>query len=110
MVLDLGLATLRLAYSVTHSVTHSVTRELAQRTTGPTHDDITYEAISKALGLKIELHAGTHERMKVHYEERGIELNESRLRMAHLPTPCRVLPPSSDIWVPLCNVGGNVGS
>jgi len=28
--------------------------------------------------------------------------------MAHLPTPCRVLPPSSDIWVPLCNVGGNV--
>ena len=75
---------------------------------GPTHDDITYEAIAKALGLKIELHAETHERMKFHYKERGIELNESRLRMAHLPTPCRVLPPSSDIWVPLCNVGDNV--
>lgn len=75
---------------------------------GPTHDDITYDAIAKALGLRIELHAETHERMKVHYKERGLELNESRLRMAHLPTPCKVLPPSKDIWVPLCNVGGNV--
>jgi molybdenum cofactor synthesis domain-containing protein len=75
---------------------------------GPTHDDITYDAIAKALGLKLELHEETHERMKVHYKERGIELNESRLRMAQLPTPCRVLPPNDNIWVPLCCVGNNV--
>jgi molybdenum cofactor synthesis domain-containing protein len=75
---------------------------------GPTHDDITYEAIAKALDLKIELHQGTYDRMKVHYAERGIELNESRLRMAHLPTPCEVLPPQDTSWVPLCCVGGNV--
>ena len=75
---------------------------------GPTHDDITYEAIARALGLQIELHGETQQRMRVHYDERGLELNESRLRMAHLPTPCKVLPPRSDIWVPLCNVAGNV--
>lgn len=75
---------------------------------GPTHDDITYEAIAKALGLTIELHQGTYDRMKVHYAERGIELNESRLRMAHLPTPCEVLPPQETSWVPLCRVEGNV--
>lgn len=75
---------------------------------GPTHDDITYEAIARALGLKIELHGETQQRMRVHYDERGLELNESRLRMAHLPVPCKVLPPRSDIWVPLCNVAGNV--
>lgn len=75
---------------------------------GPTHDDITYEAIARALGLNIELHQGTYDRMKVHYAERGIELNESRLRMAHLPTPCDVLPPQASSWVPLCCVGGNV--
>lgn len=75
---------------------------------GPTHDDITYEAIAKALGLKIELHQGTYERMKVHYAERDIELNESRLRMAHLPSPCEVLPPQDTSWVPLCCVEGNV--
>ena len=75
---------------------------------GPTHDDITYEAIARALGLEIELHDETRQRMRVHYDQRGLELNESRLRMAHLPTPCRVLPPRNDIWVPLCNVAGNV--
>ena len=68
---------------------------------GPTHDDITYEAIARTLGLRIELHQETVERMKVHYKERGIELNESRLSMANLPSPCEVLPPSKDIWVPL---------
>lgn len=75
---------------------------------GPTHDDISYQAIAKALGLTIELHQPTVERMKVHYAQRNIELNESRLRMAQLPTPCTVLPPPENSWVPLCCCGGNV--
>ena len=41
---------------------------------GPTHDDVTYEALAKALGLGISLHQPTHERMKVHYGQRGVEL------------------------------------
>jgi len=41
---------------------------------GPTHDDVTYEAIAKEFGLDIELHEPTYERMKVHYERRGIDL------------------------------------
>mmetsp|Transcript_8943 Transcript_8943/g.17790 ORF Transcript_8943/g.17790 Transcript_8943/m.17790 type:complete len:323 (-) Transcript_8943:134-1102(-) len=75
---------------------------------GPTHDDISYQAIAKALGLTIELHQETVERMKVHYAERNIELNEARLRMAQLPSPCTVLPPPENSWVPLCCCGGNV--
>ena len=75
---------------------------------GPTHDDKTYEAIAKALGLKIELHEETRRRMESHYKERNVELNESRLRMAHLPAPCSVLPPPKGSWVPLVKAGGNV--
>ena len=41
---------------------------------GPTHDDITYDSIAAALGLKVELHQPTVELMKTHYEARGIEL------------------------------------
>lgn len=74
---------------------------------GPTHDDKTYEAISKALGLSLSPHHPTIELMKEHYSSRGIELNESRLRMALLPDPCDVLvTPGS--WVPLVVAGGNV--
>jgi len=75
---------------------------------GPTHDDKTYEAIAKALGLKIELHEETRKRMELHYKERNVELNESRLRMAHLPAPCSVLAPPKGSWVPLVKAGGNV--
>lgn len=74
---------------------------------GPTHDDVTYESIAAALGLGLELHPDTVERMKVHYAARGVELNESRLRMALLPTPSEVLV-TPGLWVPLVVAGGNV--
>jgi len=41
---------------------------------GPTHDDVTYDSIAMALGLKVELHQPTVELMKKHYSARGIEL------------------------------------
>jgi molybdenum cofactor synthesis domain-containing protein len=48
---------------------------------GPTHDDITALSIAKAFGRDLILHPEAHERMK-----RGrFELNEARLRMAHVP-------------------------
>ncbi|KAL4536598.1 hypothetical protein Ndes2437B_g06010 [Nannochloris sp. 'desiccata'] len=74
---------------------------------GPTHDDVTYDSIAMALGLKIELHQPTMELMKEHYAARGVELNESRLRMAHLPTPAEILT-TPGLWVPLVVAGGNV--
>lgn len=75
---------------------------------GPTHDDITYSSIASALGLSLELHQPTVERMKAHYEQRGLELNEARLRMAQLPTPLTDVLWTPDLWVPLAVVGGNV--
>jgi molybdenum cofactor synthesis domain-containing protein len=53
---------------------------------GPTHDDITYESIAAAYGAELHLHQPTVERMAQHYSQRGVELNEARLRMARLPS------------------------
>ncbi len=48
---------------------------------GPTHDDITALSIANAFGRELILHPEAHERMK-----RGrFELNEARLKMAHVP-------------------------
>ena len=51
---------------------------------GPTHDDITSECVAKAFGVEIELNAEAHELLKSHYENPE-DLNEARLRMAHVP-------------------------
>jgi molybdenum cofactor synthesis domain-containing protein len=52
---------------------------------GPTHDDITAECIAAAFGVKLILHPEARRRLAAHYEKSGIELNEARLRMAHVP-------------------------
>lgn len=44
------------------------------------------QAIAAAFGAELELHQPTVERMEEHYRQRGVELNEARLRMAKLPT------------------------
>jgi molybdopterin-biosynthesis enzyme MoeA-like protein len=76
---------------------------------GPTHDDKTYAAVAAALGLRLERHAPTVAAMEEHYEERGLELNAARLRMATLPTPAEVLP-TPGIWVPLVVAGADSGA
>jgi molybdenum cofactor synthesis domain-containing protein len=52
---------------------------------GPTHDDITADAIAKAFGVGISVDARAVAIMKPAYEKRGIELNAARLRMARIP-------------------------
>lgn len=72
---------------------------------GPTHDDVTYEALSAALGATLKLHEPTVQRMKEVYDRRGLELNAARLRMATLPDPCEVLV-TPGLWVPLVQLQG----
>ncbi len=68
-------------------------RELHQQETylfttggiGPTHDDITADAIAKALGHHIDVDERALNLMRPHYERRGLELTPSRLRMARIP-------------------------
>ncbi|MBI1359367.1 MAG: competence/damage-inducible protein A [Alphaproteobacteria bacterium] len=59
---------------------------------GPTHDDITADAIAAAFGRSIDVRADAVEVLTAHYAarfagEKGMsaELNESRLRMARIP-------------------------
>ncbi|MEP7454992.1 competence/damage-inducible protein A [Phyllobacterium sp. SB3] len=52
---------------------------------GPTHDDITADAISKAFGVPCEHDAKAMQIMGDNYAARGLEFTESRQRMARMP-------------------------
>ncbi|WP_026046507.1 competence/damage-inducible protein A [Sphingomonas sp. PAMC 26621] len=51
---------------------------------GPTHDDITVDAIAAALGVPVEFHPHAVEVLEAYYASRG-GLNEARKRMARVP-------------------------
>src|SRR3954451_19193777 len=51
---------------------------------GPTHDDITSECIARAFGVKWVLHEEARRRLAAGYANPA-DLNEARLRMAHVP-------------------------
>ena len=52
---------------------------------GPTHDDITADAIAAAFETHIDVREDALTILKAHYERQGVELNEARLRMARIP-------------------------
>ena len=52
---------------------------------GPTHDDITSEAVARAFNLPYRIHPEAKRILVEFYEETGRELNEARMRMAHTP-------------------------
>lgn len=60
--------------------------------------------MSYGAGGTLERHKPTVERMQKHYDERGVELNEARLRMATLPYPATqvrpyaLCPPAMEPW------------
>ena len=51
---------------------------------GPTHDDITVDAIARALGVPVVVHPAARAALEAHYAERG-GASEARLRMARVP-------------------------
>jgi molybdenum cofactor synthesis domain-containing protein len=63
---------------------------------GPTHDDITYDAVAYAFGRQLAIHGLTVERYTEHY---GHAPNQAQLKMALLPEGCEVLW-TPGIWVP----------
>lgn len=52
---------------------------------GPTHDDITAEAIAQAFGVPITIRADARALLQAHYDRTGSPLNDARLRMARIP-------------------------
>ena len=59
---------------------------------GPTHDDITVDAIAKALGVPVVIHPEARALLERHYTSRGLELTEARLRMARVPEGADLIP------------------
>ncbi|WP_408589616.1 competence/damage-inducible protein A [Novosphingobium sp.] len=51
---------------------------------GPTHDDITVDAVAAALGVPVVIHPEARAVLESYYASRG-GLNEARLRMARVP-------------------------
>jgi len=51
---------------------------------GPTHDDITVDAIARALGVPVVVHAKARAVLEAYYANRG-GLSDARLRMARVP-------------------------
>ena len=58
---------------------------------GPTHDDITVDAISEALGVPAVVHPEARAILEAYYETRG-GLTEARLRMARVPQGASLIP------------------
>lgn len=52
---------------------------------GPTHDDITADAVAEAMGAAIDVRQDARDILAAHYERTGAELNAARLRMARIP-------------------------
>ena len=57
---------------------------------GPTHDDITVDAIAAAFGLAVEVHPQARAILEEYYATRG-GLNEARLRMARVPAGAELI-------------------
>ena len=58
---------------------------------GPTHDDITVDAIAEALGVPVVVHPEAHAILSEYYATRG-GLTEARLRMARAPEGAGLIP------------------
>jgi molybdenum cofactor synthesis domain-containing protein len=58
---------------------------------GPTHDDITVDAVAKALGVPVVVHPEARRILEVYYATRG-GLNDARLRMARVPEGADLIP------------------
>lgn len=52
---------------------------------GPTHDDITADAIAKAFGVALPINPQAREMLESRWKQAGTEVNEARLRMARIP-------------------------
>lgn len=58
---------------------------------GPTHDDITVDAVAAALGVPVVIHPDARALLERYYATRG-GLNEGRLRMARVPEGSDLIP------------------
>ena len=58
---------------------------------GPTHDDITADAIAAAFGVMITHRADAVALLGAHYERQNLPFNDARMRMARIPDGARLI-------------------
>jgi molybdenum cofactor synthesis domain-containing protein len=91
---DLGieLREVRVVSDVTDAIVEAV-NALRERYTyvfttggiGPTHDDITADAVAAAFGVALPIHPEARAMLEARWQQTGTEVNEARLRMARIP-------------------------
>jgi molybdenum cofactor synthesis domain-containing protein len=59
---------------------------------GPTHDDITVDAIAAAFGVPVIIHPEARRILEGYYRDRPLGLTEARLRMARVPQGAELIP------------------
>ncbi len=59
---------------------------------GPTHDDITVDAVAAALGVEVVIHPDARAILERYYADKPGGLNEARLRMARVPKGAELIP------------------
>ena len=59
---------------------------------GPTHDDITVDAVARALDVPVVVHPEARAILHDYYTGKGLELTEARLRMARVPDGASLIP------------------
>ena len=59
---------------------------------GPTHDDITIDAIAAAFGVPVVLHPDARRILEDYYRDRPGGLTDARLRMARVPEGAELIP------------------
>jgi molybdenum cofactor synthesis domain-containing protein len=91
---DLGieLREVRVVSDVTQDIIDAVNALRARYTyvfttggIGPTHDDITADAIAAAFGVALPIHPEARAMLESRWKSTGTEVNEARLRMARIP-------------------------
>lgn len=59
---------------------------------GPTHDDITSEAVAKAFNVELEINSEAKNILAEYYASLNLEFTEARLRMARIPKGASLIP------------------
>ena len=59
---------------------------------GPTHDDITVDAIAAAFGVPVVVHPAARKILEDYYRDRPGGLTDARLRMARVPDGAELIP------------------